>query len=150
MELTKDQSRQLDLFLKYLIEIQSSVDLETINKKVFPALDYNACKNLFYTLKEYHPFLLYPEDQDDVTEEGFWANDYAEVFLHRGGFSQLFDIEEARQNQKTEREKLEIEKLKYDLKNAKRIFKTYWWTFTFALIAFLISLFNLISGLLLK
>jgi hypothetical protein len=40
----------------------------------------------------------------------------------------------------TERQKLSDEKLKYDVKNAKRIFKTYWWTFWLAIIGFVISL----------
>ena len=39
-----------------------------------------------------------------------------------------------------ERQKLNDEKLKYDVKNSKRIFKTYWWTFTFAVIGLAISL----------
>lgn len=38
------------------------------------------------------------------------------------------------------REKLSDEKLEYDVKNAKRIFKTYWWSFWFAVIALAISL----------
>lgn len=39
-----------------------------------------------------------------------------------------------------DRQKLNDEKLLYDVKNAKRIFKTYWWTFWFAIIGFAISL----------
>ena len=39
-----------------------------------------------------------------------------------------------------ERQKLTDEKLKYDVKNSQRIFKTYWWTFTFSIIALIISL----------
>ena len=46
-----------------------------------------------------------------------------------------------------ERQKLNDEKLKYDIKNAKRIFKTYWWTFAISIAAFLLSLFNLIYNL---
>jgi phage anti-repressor protein len=43
-----------------------------------------------------------------------------------------------------EKEDLDNQKLKIDLENAKRIFKTYWWTFGIAVAAFLISLSLLI------
>ncbi|HYJ64519.1 MAG TPA: hypothetical protein VEV62_12300 [Parafilimonas sp.] len=46
-----------------------------------------------------------------------------------------------------EKERLGFEKLKIDTKNAKRIFKTYWWTFGFAVAGFLISLVLLILKL---
>lgn len=41
---------------------------------------------------------------------------------------------------KRERQALNDEKLKYEVKNTKRIFKTYWITFWFAIIALIISL----------
>lgn len=43
-----------------------------------------------------------------------------------------------------ERQKLNDEKLKYDIKNAKRIFKTYWWTFAISILAFLLALGKII------
>jgi len=46
-----------------------------------------------------------------------------------------------------ERERLGDEKLRYDVKNAKRIFNTYWWTFGFSVAALLLSIFNLIYNL---
>ncbi len=45
-----------------------------------------------------------------------------------------------KENADRERQRLNDEKLKYDVKNAKRIFKTYWWTFTFAVVGLIISL----------
>jgi len=50
----------------------------------------------------------------------------------------------------TERQHLNDEKLAYDVKNAKRIFKTYWWTFAISITALLISLFNLIYYLFIR
>src|ERR1044072_3535592 len=41
------------------------------------------------------------------------------------------------------KERLAQEKLEIDYKNAKRVFKTYWWTFGFAVVGLLISLFLL-------
>ena len=56
-----------------------------------------------------------------------------------GHFAYLKKIEE-KAIADTERQKLNDEKLKYDVKNVKRIFKTYWWTFWFSVIALAISL----------
>lgn len=56
-----------------------------------------------------------------------------------GHFSYLKNIED-KVIAETERQKLNDEKLKYDVKNAKRIFKTYWWTFGIAIAGFAISL----------
>jgi len=47
----------------------------------------------------------------------------------------------------SERQKLNDEKLRLDLKNSKRIFKTYWWTFTFALISFIYVLIQIVLKL---
>ena len=54
-------------------------------------------------------------------------------------------FEDHRKNKQTikEIEELQHKKLKVDLDNAKRIYKTYWWTFVFALLGLLISLYLL-------
>ena len=44
----------------------------------------------------------------------------------------------------TERQRLNDEKLKYDVKNAKRIFRTYWWTFGISILGFLLALGKII------
>ena len=43
-----------------------------------------------------------------------------------------------------ERQKLNDEKLNFDVKNSKRIFKTYWWTFAFALVSFVYVLIQIL------
>lgn len=71
-----------------------------------------------------------------------------EAFIKNGGYAAL---KLSQQNQR-ERDKLinqlSQEKLEYDVKNAKRIYKTYWWTFGFAIAALGISLINLLYQLL--
>ncbi len=46
--------------------------------------------------------------------------------------------------QEQEKKYLEFEKLKYDVKNSKRIFETYWWTFRLAVAGFLLALGKII------
>jgi hypothetical protein len=55
-------------------------------------------------------------------------------------------LEKRRQQEALEATRKEISdvKLKYDLKTAKRIYNSYWWTFSFALIGLLISIILLI------
>lgn len=65
--------------------------------------------------------------------------------LQANGFEKWIEIIEADEKEKKE---LEREKLKYDVKNARRIFKTYWWTFAIAIGGFIIAVIAL--GLQLK
>lgn len=145
MEINEKQSRQLDEILSQLLRNKGhATSVEIINKELFPNETFDSCLTLYYTLKEHYPPLLYPKDE--VNDDCFWARDYVKAFLNSGGFSHIYDIGSQEIKRKEERDILELEKLKYDTKNAKRIFKTYWWTFGFALIALLISLYNLLKG----
>lgn len=145
--MTEKQSRQLDLILKTLINNEGkSYDIDRMNKEILPEESIDDCRVLFHILNNHYPALLYPIS--GPSEESFWTNDYAKAFITEGGFSKLFDDEFVQENHNNEFQKLSLEKLKYDTKNAKRIFKTYWWTFFIALLAFLISLYNFIKGLL--
>lgn len=69
----------------------------------------------------------------DITSEGLSV-------IENGGYKNFIDNIKVK---KIKKEAYDEEKSRYDLANAKRIYKTYWWTFGFALAAFLISLFNL-------
>jgi hypothetical protein len=60
-----------------------------------------------------------------------------------GHFSYLQKITDKEDADK-ERQHLTDEKLKYDVRNSKRIFKTYWCTFTFALISFIYVLIQIV------
>jgi hypothetical protein len=146
MEIDEKQSRQLDEVLRKLLSNHvHATSIENINKELFPNETFESCLSLFYILKEYYPPLLYPESE--LSDDCFWAREYVTVFLNEGGFSRIYDIKSQEIKRKKEKELLELEKLKYDTKNASRIYKTYWWTFGFALIALLVSLYNLLKGL---
>jgi len=144
MEIHEKQSTQLDEILRHLVNTGKPTDLKTINTELFPDDSYESCLSLFYILKEYYPSLLYPKT--DIDEELFWATEYVKAFLNEGGFSKIYKNEYEKIKRQDEKENLDLEKLKYEVKNAKRIYKTYWLTFTFALIALAVSLFNLIKG----
>jgi hypothetical protein len=144
MEINEKQSRQLDEILVHLLKLNGhATSVENINNELFPDETYEYCLSLFYILENYYPKLLYPEN--DVQDNCFWAREYVKAFLNNGGFSRLFDSSAEVLRKKEEKEKLELEKLNFDTKNARRVYKTYWFTFAFALIALLISLYNLLK-----
>jgi hypothetical protein len=144
MEINEKQSIQLDEILKHLVKTGKPTSLKDINQELFPKETYDSCLSLFYILKEYYPRLLYPKSE--VTDDLFWVTDYVPAFLSEGGFNQKFKTEFEKAKKLEEKENLDLEKLRYDVKNSRRIYKTYWLTFAFALIALVVSLFNLIKG----
>lgn len=62
----------------------------------------------------------------------------------KGGHFKFMQYLKDKKTLETERQRLNDEKLKYDVKNARRIFKTYWWTFAISLSAFLLALGKII------
>lgn len=144
--MTEKQSRQLDLILKTLIHSENMVyTIDKIKNDILPDESIDTCRVLFHILDNNYPQLLYPKIER--TEDCFWSNDFAKAFITDGGFSKQFDSEFEQIQRSNEYEQLNTEKLKYDIKNAKRIFQTYWWTFILAILAFLISLYNFIKEL---
>jgi hypothetical protein len=70
------------------------------------------------------------------------------ILVKKGGGHLLYLKKlEDRATAEHERQRLNDEKLKYDLKNSKRIFKTYWWTFWFSVISIIYVLVQLILKL---
>ena len=50
-------------------------------------------------------------------------------------------------NNERDKDLLQEKKLRIDVKNAERIFKTYWWTFAMALVSLGVSIYLLILKL---
>jgi len=148
--ITKEKASDLDLILKTLIEkkTQKTESVETINEKLFPEKSREYCMSLFFILAENHPRLLYPEI--DLNEDVFWATEYVPVFLHDGGFTLQYERTAKIQEINSEIERLNLEKLRYDVKNSKRIFKTYWWTFVISILGFLFALGKIIFDIITK
>jgi hypothetical protein len=141
--ISKEQATHLDLILQLLLDKTVNVSsVEEINENLLRDKTKEYCLSLFYILAQHHPRLLYPTD--NLNEDIFWASDYVPAFLHDGGFTALYDTAAAIQEAEQGKEKLNLEKLQYDLKNSKRIFKTYWWTFAFALVSFIYVLIQIV------
>lgn len=68
----------------------------------------------------------------------------------KGGHFKFLDYLKEKETLEIKRQKLNDEKLRYDVKNSKRIFKTYWWTFFISVSAFLLALGKIIYDVLMK
>lgn len=139
-KITKEQANDLDVILKTLISKQSNQadSVEKINENLLPDKPKEYCSYMFYILADFSPRLLYPEN--NLSEQYFWVTDYAEIFLYEGGFKAIYE----KQKSEAEKEALLSEKSKYDVKNAKRIFNTYWWTFGMSILGLILALVKII------
>jgi hypothetical protein len=148
--INKEQAVDLDLILQMLTKRKQSnaESVDTINNILFPNKSREYCLSLFYKLADYSPRLLYPEN--DLDEDTFWATEYVPAFLHDGGFTALYENEAKKQESEAEKERLSLEKLQYDVKNSKRIFKTYWWTFGISILSLSLALGKIIFDLIVK
>ncbi|MBN7818058.1 hypothetical protein [Algoriphagus pacificus] len=70
------------------------------------------------------------------------------AFYFKGGFNSVFEEQEKERQEAAEKKRLELEKLKFDVKNTKRIYKTYWWAIGFALVGFVYLVIRLGTWLL--
>ena len=69
----------------------------------------------------------------DIYENGGWLKYMKRLHVEK----QLEDL----------KKKLEIEKLKFDVKNSKRIYNTYWWTFIFSIISLIYVVLKIIQSI---
>lgn len=144
MKLTKETAKDLDLLIKDLVSANPKVASVTdMQIHLFSDKPEAYLIAMFHHLNDYKPRLLLPKTNPDPN--GFWANDYLPAFYYQGGFTTIFEEEEKEKLEEEERKKLELEKLKYDVKNTKRIYNTYWWTFFFALVGFVYVVIRLIT-----
>lgn len=144
MKLTKETARDLDLLIQELVADNSKIaSVEDMKEVLFPEKPEGYLVSMFDHLNEHRPRLLFPIT--NPTPDTFWANDYLPAFYFDGGFPAIFEDQEKERLEAEEKKKLELEKLKFDVKNTKRIYKTYWWTFSFALVGFIYVLIRLIT-----
>jgi hypothetical protein len=142
----KEESHDLDKLLRYSLDHESVIlNSKYIQKNLFPDKDIGYCIGLYYTINNHNPELFFPISGS--TENEYWASTLAEGFLSQGGFSKIFNDEYAVQEKQDQVNELEIEKLRYDVQNAKRMFKTYWWTFGIAILGFLLVLTSFIISI---
>jgi len=78
-------------------------------------------------------------EYEDKTYQWFKVTDSGRKVKQKGGISYYEEYVRKQEKEQYQRQLKSDEKLDFDLKNAKRVYKTYWWTFTIAILAFLLS-----------
>ncbi|HEY5463230.1 MAG TPA: hypothetical protein VIJ95_08235 [Hanamia sp.] len=127
--------QQVDHLFKYFPEHESFILTDLIKHSNFPPSEKDNDAIEIMLEKQYKYIIK-------TGQSGFYfkLTDLGREVKKAGGhFAYLKKLEE-KELVDNLRQKLNDEKLKYDVKISKRIFKTYWWTFSFALIALIISL----------
>ncbi|RAI94169.1 hypothetical protein [Algoriphagus yeomjeoni] len=147
MKLNNDVVTDLDLLVKELVSNNSDVgSVEDMKAVLFPDKPDAYLIAMFHHLNDHRPRLLFPKP--DPTPEVFWASDYLPAFYFEGGFTAIFENQEKERLEIKEKKSLELEKLTYDVRNSRRIYRTYWWTFFFALVSFVYVVIRLLAWLL--
>ncbi|HEV8079856.1 MAG TPA: hypothetical protein VGP43_04030 [Chitinophagaceae bacterium] len=145
MEMTFEMAEEADIILNTVIE-KGSADFYWYDTTIFN----HHPKHYTNTL-----FILMNSIEENVVGKSVHGYSIVETyktrtFLHKGGFKFLHQTQAQIQEKAAEKEKLNLEKLKYDVKNSKRIFRTYWWTFCISIAGFLLALGKIIYDLLQK
>ncbi|WP_339869751.1 hypothetical protein [uncultured Algoriphagus sp.] len=144
MKLTKETAEDLDLLIMDLVSDKPKVaSVQDMKATLFPDKPEAYLIAMFHHLNDHRPKLLFPKTNPNP--EMFWANEYLPAFYFEGGFTAIFKEQEKAKQETEEKKRLELEKLKFDVKNSKRIYKTYWWTFFFALVGFVYVVIRLIT-----
>lgn len=124
-----------------------TMDIEYIRYKCFPDKGYSYTRDLCADLCDFKPRITMRVMDYDDGFRGIAPVNYLKDFLMSGGFSKIALKNTEDQNFQKQKELLNMEKLNYDLKNAKRVYKTYKYTFTMAIIGACISIILLILKL---
>ena len=143
MEMTIEMANDADTILKTVIE-KGNADFYWYDTTIFT----HHQKHYSHTL-----YILMNSIEEGVVGKSPHGHSIIETyktrtFLNSGGFVSIFKLSTEIQEKESEKEKLNSEKLKYDIKNSKRIFRTYWWTFYLSILGFLLALGKIIYDLL--
>lgn len=116
--MTREQAVHLDLILQTLVDKKIKAgSVELVNQNLLPDKSYEYCLSLFYILADHYPKVIWPKS--DVYPESFWASEYTTAFLHDGGYTELYDREDAKQQKEASRQSLQDQKLEADLRSSK-------------------------------
>lgn len=128
--------QSIDKFLKH-IEHKEGYYSQFINTNNL------AGRNALKLMKEYR--MVYFRSEDMPIDSPVEITDIGKEVLRVGGAKRYVD---SRKVVEYQTDQLQFEKLEYDVKNSKRIYKTYWFTFTIACLGFLLALYNFLKPIL--
>lgn len=147
--ITKEKATHLDLILRYFIEGSTDIcSVNTIKKDILPNYPIEYCKSLVVILEYQDPKLIKDIEYIDNDDFVFFVTDYINTFLENGGFTKKYNTEADIQSIAQERNTLELEKLRYDVKNSKFNFKTNPLSFIFLLISGVLIIIQIIQAIL--
>jgi hypothetical protein len=147
LEITIDEGRDMDFVLNKIANLQEThhsnvIEINYIYHKFLKEKGEYYVTDLIYKILNHEPKVLITDKKSGI-KTNVWSTPLLSNFLSTGGFTKISNEQAIIAQNKRELEKLNLEKARFDLKNARRIYKTYWWTFSFSIIALIISFFLL-------
>lgn len=131
------QAEDLDLILDHLTKNPTWASNNPLNKEMKD-------NPVYLTLLCNIILSVSPKIVIDINFSGgrnvFRINDHGKILIAQGGFRSIFEKQQSQLQKAEDKEMLEDKKLHYDVKNAERIFKTYWWSFGASILALIISI----------
>ena len=134
----------MDAVINLLIQVESrhgkghGADLAYISSKLHNDKGRIYTIDLIRKMLEFKPRILVSTGLE--IQSVYDITPFAKTFLWHGGFAKVAQEIQVQKQLEAEKEKLGLEKLRYEVKNTKRIYKTYWFTFLAAIIGLVISL----------
>lgn len=148
MILTKEKAEDLDKILRHVSETSYVYEYEDIGGVILENSDENYVSYLYHILKNDPHQLL--DIIESTPTDAFSGSENIKHFLHEGGFEKMFEDGAKKLEIQNEVDRLNREKLRFEVKNVKRIYRTYWWTFGLSIAGFILAAGKIIYDILYK
>ncbi len=151
LEISVEEGKDMDSILAFIFSYghpgpgPKVFDADYFYHKILKTKGEHYNIDIIYKMLSYEPKVLVT-DSKKGTRTSVWVTPIASDFLETGGFTKIGEANFYKQKAEKAKEELSFEKLKYDVKNSRRIFKTYWWTFSISILALILSVINVLKG----
>lgn len=144
IEVTQEEAEDMDNILAMIVKINQSHFYKSIQVNYLIKTYLDKTRELYYIdiiyrILDYKPEILFTEEKNGLKTVIF-PSSLLDNFLSDGGFSRIAVQQIKDGAHKKELEKLNLEKARLDIRNSKRIYRTYWWTFSFSVISLIVSI----------
>jgi hypothetical protein len=126
--------QSIDRFLKH-IEHEEGYYVQFINHNEVSG------RKALTTIRDYG--MAYFRSLDMEPDMPVEISDIGKEVIRVGGAKRYIDSQKV---VKFQTEQLQFDKLKYDVKNAERVYKSYWWTFGIAVSGLALAIFNFLKS----
>lgn len=142
-----EEATDLNKILQFLIDNRTnSPDACSIHEKLLPSKPFEYVHNLCFIIQGHQPELVkarvYTPRPGHPADCFYISNSYTAPFLHSGGFVSIFEQIDYANRIEEEKQRLSMEKLRFETKMVKWKYRTYWIVAIAGIIGFFLSIYN--------